>query len=221
MYVENWRKAADPLWQASLVHPFVEELASGNLPAAKFRNYLIQDAHYLRAFTRLFWQAGSLTERKKYKVYLQETATRIDESEIAIRETFFSELGITSEEVDQTEIAPATYHYTSHLEQQLASGQLARVLASLLPCSWLYQEIGDKLTDVQSPVPLYQTFIESYQGPNYAKIVTDHKAVMEELAQETPAAEQADLGKIFLISSFEELEFWNMAYSQQTWEVKQ
>ena len=34
----------------------------------------------------------------------------------------------------------------------------------MLPCSWLYQEIGAQLVKQHSPEPLYQRWIETYAG---------------------------------------------------------
>ena len=74
----------------------------------------------------------------------------------------FEELAITEEEVAATPIAPTAYHYVSHMYRQLIEGTPKTAAASMLPCSWLYQEIGAQLVKQHSPEPLYQRWIETY-----------------------------------------------------------
>jgi len=57
---------ADLLWQndrdladACLVHPFVRGLADGSLPTARYRDYVAQDAFFLRAFAAAYALAGA------------------------------------------------------------------------------------------------------------------------------------------------------------------
>jgi thiaminase/transcriptional activator TenA len=44
---EVWARNAD-LYQATVNHPFNQELAAGTLDRDAFIHYVIQDAHYLR-----------------------------------------------------------------------------------------------------------------------------------------------------------------------------
>ena len=64
--------------------------------------------------------------------------------------------------MEQHPIAPTCYHYISHIYRQFAEPNLAIAFASLLPCPWLYHDIGKSLNLKPSPNPLYQQWIETY-----------------------------------------------------------
>ena len=51
-FAEELRRAAAPIWEAILEHPYLKELASGTLPRETFRFYVQQDWLYLQEFTR-------------------------------------------------------------------------------------------------------------------------------------------------------------------------
>ena len=51
-FAEELRRAAAPILEAILEHPYLNELASGTLPREIFRFYVQQDWLYLQEFTR-------------------------------------------------------------------------------------------------------------------------------------------------------------------------
>ena len=51
-FAEELRRAAAPIWEAILEHPYLNELASGTLHRETFRFYVQQDWLYLQEFTR-------------------------------------------------------------------------------------------------------------------------------------------------------------------------
>ena len=53
MFTDTAHAATRSLWLASKHHPFIQQLQAGTLPMATFRDYLIQDHHYLLEFGRL------------------------------------------------------------------------------------------------------------------------------------------------------------------------
>ena len=41
--------------------------------------------------------------------------------------------------------APTAYAYTSHMYRAAYEGHLGDIIAAILPCYWLYYEIGERL----------------------------------------------------------------------------
>mgnify|MGYP003345225042 CR=1 FL=1 len=57
-FCNRLRKAARPIWDAQLTHPFVVALAKGTLPERKFKYYILQDARFLGDLARVFAAAA-------------------------------------------------------------------------------------------------------------------------------------------------------------------
>ncbi|WP_208559744.1 thiaminase II [Marinilactibacillus kalidii] len=211
------KQAALASWEGSFNHPFIKELQAGTLDKDIFRYYLIQDHYYLKHFNELYALIAKSTTHPELKALLMENAKNLALGEIAIREDFFSELGITDEEIEHTPIAPTAYHYVSHMYRQLIEGTINSAAASMLPCAWLYQELGDTLITKQSPVPIYQRWIETYAGVEAQEHIQQERALLDELYAASQPDEQTQMIEAFVISSEMELAFWEMAYQKEQW----
>ena len=150
------RQQVVPYWEGSFSHPFLTELQAGTLDPAIFRYYLIQDAYYLKHFSRLYALIAQQAQESDLKAYAAQSAAGLAEGELAVRRDFFDTLMITDVEVAATAIAPTAYHYVSHMYRQLVAGTPHVAIAGMLPCPWLYQEVGQYLAQRQSPVTIYQ-----------------------------------------------------------------
>jgi thiaminase/transcriptional activator TenA len=144
-------------------------------------------------------------------------AKHLAEGEISIREGFFKELNITDEEIASTPIAPTAYNYVSHMYRQLLDGSLKSAVSGLLPCAWLYQEIGVELIKTGSPTSLYQRWIETYSGEEAAKDVAHQCALINRLYESADEKEKQQMIDAFVISSRMEYLFWDMSYTLQKW----
>lgn len=220
MFTERIRKKAEPIWQKSMAHPFIEGLQRGTLSKESFRFYLIQDYFYLKAFGEIHQIASQNTNDPEIKELFMKNIAGIESSEISVREAFFKELAITEEEIRQTEIAPNTYHYITHMYKEAYSRSVGRTVAALLPCYWLYQEIGEALILKGSPDSLYQRWIETYDSSGYKATVDRQKKVTNRLASVASESERKQMEQAFLISSYEELYFWEMGYQKEEWSDK-
>ena len=47
------RQAVEPIWAASMEHPFVKGIGDGTLPLENFRFYIQQDSYYLTRFAKI------------------------------------------------------------------------------------------------------------------------------------------------------------------------
>jgi thiaminase/transcriptional activator TenA len=62
--------------------------------------------------------------------------------ERGLHEGFLADLEVTQEEADQTAPTPTTLAYTSYLLKIAALGDYPEVLGAVLPCYWIYREVG-------------------------------------------------------------------------------
>ena len=107
------------------------------------------------------------------------------EGELFIRQQFFKELEISDQEMEQHPIAPTCYHYISHIYRQFAEPNLGIAFASLLPCPWLYHDIGKSLNLKPSPNPLYQQWIETYITDELEQQIREEEALVNQLYRES------------------------------------
>lgn len=216
-FTERARLLADPYWQGSFEHPFVTGLQSGELRPEHFRFYLLQDRYYLEHFSKLYDLLGQKTQDGEVKALMEENSLNLAAGELFVREAFFAELQITQTEIDQTPVAPTTHHYVSHLYRQLLEGGVAVACAGMLPCPWLYQEIGEKMIQQGSPNPLYQRWIATYATTEGAQHLQRERQIVDRLYEEANEKQQEQMLQSFYISSQLEYQFWEMALTLETW----
>ena len=216
-FTKQVHEQAKNSWDASKQHPFVQELVAGALSLDTFRFYLIQDAYYLKHFVKAHEEVMKQTTNERIISSQRFCKEGLEESELLIREQFFKELGITEEECLKTPVAPTAYHYTSHIYRQFTDGTLATALAALLPCYWLYYEIGTTFAGKQSSIPMYQRFLETYDSEGFKEVLDELITLIDEVADQVSAQEREQMAEAFMISSHYELNFWQMAYTQEAW----
>ena len=86
---EAWQ-AAEPVYQLILAHPFITELASGVLPAAKFRNYIAQDSLYLREYGRVMaFMASRFSDPEISRLFMTFSMENLD-AEKALHDFYLS-----------------------------------------------------------------------------------------------------------------------------------
>jgi thiaminase/transcriptional activator TenA len=187
------------------------------LPLDKFRFYLKQDRYYLEQFGDLHAAIAHQISSPAIKQFLLDGAAGLHDGETQIRHTMFKELAITPAEIKTTPIAPTAYGYVTHMDFQLSHAFPAAAVAALLPCYWLYSEIGQNLKDVHSPVTVYQQFLDSYSAADFNDGTQQMIQIVEQLCAPLSDEQKAYVQKVFLQSSTYELHFWQMAYTKEQW----
>ncbi len=216
-FTQTLHELAKESWTKSKQHPFVQELVAGSLPIEVFRFYLLQDAYYLKHFASAHQEVIKRTKDQRIIDSQRFCKEGLEESELMIRQEFFKELQITKEEVAKTSIAPTAYFYTSHIYRQFVDGTLQTALSALLPCYWLYYEIGATFASKSSPVKIYQDFLETYDSDGFKQVLDELISLVDELAETVSEDEREAMKQAFMISSQCELDFWEMSYTQETW----
>lgn len=209
------RNKADALWQKSFEHAFIREVTAGTLPSGKFSHYVLNDSYYLTIFAKVQAIAAAKSNNLDTIGRMAFHAESTVKAEHALHETFFGMLGVTKDASFMP--APTTYKYTSHLLATAATGSMADIIASILPCYWLYWEIGQRYRTAQPNHPIYNKWIEAYGDEWFGELVQEQIQRLNELAEAATDAERNRMEQLFLISSQYELEFWDMAYNMESW----
>ncbi|MFZ2665769.1 MAG: thiaminase II, partial [Trichococcus flocculiformis] len=100
------RQAVEPIWAASMKHPFVKGIGDGSLPLENFRFYIQQDSYYLTRFAKILAlgaaKAPDIATTNQFADFAKHTYS----AEIGLHEQFSKRLGITAEEKELFKPAP-------------------------------------------------------------------------------------------------------------------
>ncbi|MBY0097837.1 thiaminase II [Mesobacillus maritimus] len=220
-FSQQLRQEVNTIWEASFQHPFVKGIADGSLSLKSFRYYVLQDSYYLSHFAKVqalgAAKAPDLHTTARMAVHAQGTA----EAELKLHANFSKRLGITEAEIAKFKPAPTAYAYTSHLYRAALMGQIGDIIAALLPCYWLYDEIGQRLKGMTPEEPIYQEWIAAYGGEWFHEKVMEQIQRIDEIAEKVTESDRERMSELFMISSQYEYSFWEMAYVQEGWPIKE
>jgi thiaminase/transcriptional activator TenA len=214
-YSDELRRQADPIWNAIFDHPFLQELKAGTLPLKKFRYFLGQDWHYLDVFARTVGAAISKSRNAHTLEHLADRVLRPIEK--PLHRKLGELLQIDLIHLIAARPAPTNVAYMNHLLATAAQGSVGEIAAALLPCPWTYQEIGQRIGEVQHPV--YSEWAIFYASGVLSESVEAWRRFVDEAASDANAGERATMAGAFLLSSRYEYLFWEMAYRQEEWPV--
>ncbi len=202
-----------------LGHPFVRGLGDGSLDEAAFRFYVVQDAHYLTGFARALSIASARAPREADVAMFAEHAAGAIAVERSLHEGFFRDFGLTEAEVAATPPAPTNLAYTSYLLATAYGGSFPEALGAVLPCYWIYWEVGKVLLERGSPHPLYRRWIDTYGGEEFAAVVRAVLELTDRIGPELSEPERERVARHFAVTARYEWMFWDMGLRQEAWPV--
>ena len=219
-FTDELRQSAAPIWEADLRHPFVRGIADGTLPPDKFKFYLIQDYLFLLDYSRVFAYGVIKAPDEATMALFAQLLNETLNTEMDLHRGYCEKFGISAAEMEQAPVAPTTHAYTRHVLNVAQSGTLAELIAGVLPCQWGYAEIGTTLAEQGgSPEPLYQEWIEMYASDEFLALGKWLRSLLNKLTAESSSAEKERLKRHFLFSSRYEYLFWEMAWTQEAWQI--
>ena len=213
-----WSEIED-VYAAILAHPFIAGLTDGALDHEAFRFYVVQDAHYLREYARALSVAAARAPTESDIAMFARHAAGAIEVERSLHESFFRDFGLSDEQVAATPMAPTNLAYTSYLLAVAYGGSFTEALGAVLPCYWIYWEVGKELLDRGSPDPVYRRWIETYGGEEFAVIVRAVLELTDRLGAELADGERARVAERFATTARYEWMFWDMGYRQEQWPI--
>jgi len=215
---DAWARNA-AVYEAIRTMPFNAELAAGTLDRARFTQYIVQDAHYLVAFGRALALAAAKAPTPDGIVHFARAAEVAIVVERSLHGGFFRDYGIDAEAFAATPVSPGAHHYVSYLLATAHAEPFEVVLAALLPCFWIYAEVGRDIHGRAAVGNPYQAWIDTYAGEEF------HDAVRAVIAAADAAAEGASTGLVarmheaFATAARLEWMFWDSAYRLERWPV--
>lgn len=202
-----WREA-EPDLDDIYALDFIRSLAEGNLAEKDFAYYLAQDAIYLNGYSRVLARASALAPTEEEQLFWAGSAGQCLEVESELHRTWLSTRTI------QPLLGPVTKAYVDHLMAASASGSYAVLAAAVLPCFWLYAEVGATLHArfVAAGEPAghpYAAWLRTYADEGFAAATARAVAFVDHAGRTASAADRAAMVTAFKQSCRLEVDFFD------------
>ncbi|RMB04843.1 thiaminase II [Eilatimonas milleporae] len=199
--------------------PFNRDLADGSLTGDRFRFYMIQDALYLEQYARALATAAAKAPEpdamERFALASQEALV----VERALHGGFFETFGITADEAAAASPSPTCYGYTNFLLSTAHTGSYEELVAAILPCFWIYWDVGRYIAGKTGPDNPYQAWIDTYSDADFGDAVEAVIAITNRAAATASATCRNAMLKAFRRSTQYEWMFWDSAYRLETWPI--
>ena len=214
---ERLHEAAAPIWAKCLSHPFVTGIGDGTLDVEKFRYFMLQDYLYLFDYAKVFALGVVKARDPELMRIFAGNVESVLNGEMSLHRSYMKRLGITEAQVLAVRPALDNLSYTNYMLSVAGVGTPAKIVASILACSWSYAEIGQALARIPGALehPFYGEWIQGYAGGEYAAANAALIELMNDLAKDASEAQMRDLTGIFVNCSRYELGFWDMAWEMR------
>ncbi|KFF73374.1 transcriptional regulator [Chryseobacterium sp. P1-3] len=210
---KNWLAIEDQ-YQSILEMPFIKELSDGSLPQEKFRFYMAQDSLYLEHFGRsLSLIAAKIPDLQDVLTFMQFAENAIV-VENALHESYFKDFGLT----DKGVLEPACHHYIHFLRSTAALESVEIAVAAVLPCFWIYREVGNYIYKTRNTVDNpYEKWIATYAGEEFSQAVDQAISICDRLADNSTQETRKKMSEAFIMATRLEYYFWEAAYELKKW----
>ncbi len=194
--------------------PFVRALAEGTLDRDAFVFYLAQDALYLREYARVLAEASRLAPTPDEQAFWAEAAHGAIRGELELHASWLTPETGVSGATFATDPAPATVAYLDHLRAVGFGGDYAALIAAVLPCFWLYTDLGERLhagafgAAPRDPRHPYASWLATYADPAFAEATRQAVAHVAAAAARADDAGRERMRRAFLASSAHERAFF-------------
>jgi thiaminase/transcriptional activator TenA len=219
-FTDELHAAAHSIWDAQLEHPYVQGIGDGSLDEALFKNWVLQDYRYLKEFARIFAWAVAKADRLESMGWYAAVLNLTLNSEMELHRQYAARFGLTPDDLEAATMWPTTRAYTDFLVRTAADGDMADLVAALLPCAWGYVYVAKQLATGAPPGDQrYADWIAQYASEEFAQAAEWLKDEMNQLAEGTTQEKRARLTEIFVLSSRYEWQFWEMCWRGEEWPV--
>lgn len=205
------------IWRQIQEMPFNRELAAGTLPEPVFQGYIIQDAHYLEGFARALALAAAKAPDAEGVAQLAGSSLGAIEGERRLHAHYMGQFGVSAAQFAATGVSQACDHYLSFLLRSCALGDFAQGVAALLPCFWVYRDVGQAIAANAAADNPFSAWIETYAGEEFDAGVRRMLALTDRLGAAGDEACRDRMRRAFARSCWHEWHFWDSAYHQRDW----
>jgi thiaminase (transcriptional activator TenA) len=213
-----WTAAAH-LREAVHAHPFNRELAAGTLGRQAFAHYMVQDSLYLQGYARVLALGAAKAPDADTILEFSKAAEVAIIVERALHAGYLTQFGIDARAAETATATPACEAYVNFMLATAVTDSFGVLSAAVLPCFWLYQDVGTAIAKTTVPGNFYQAWIDTYADESFAAATHRMKTVVNAAADAAGEAERSRMTAAFLRCAQHEWLFWDSAYKGLGWPV--
>ena len=213
-FSESAWKSIESIYKSILEHPFNKELSEGTLDKEKFQFYMKQDSLYLIDFARALAVAASRANNPDDLVLLLDFSKGAIIAERALHKFYFDFYGIKMD----VKKSPVCFTYTNFLILNATHCSYEVSVAALLPCFWIYQNVGLHIHKNAASQNHYQKWIDMYSGEEFQEVVKNAIDLTDRVSKDANDKQRQQMEEAFVTSTRLEWMFWDSAYRMEKWQ---
>jgi len=207
-------RVAQPVWQATLAHPFLTAVAEGTIADATFKTWLVQDYFYVRELIPFM---GVLIAKAPPEL-------RAPLSDAVV--VFNRELALFREQAEAHRVAlegqamaPTCHAYVQFMLATAYGRSFEEAFTVHYGAEKAYLDAWTWVKEHQREPSPWQAFIDNWSSDAFRQYVDWLAQTLDELAAGKSERELAAMEELFLLTARYEYLFWEMAMSGETWPV--
>ena len=206
---EVWKKSSK-IYNSILELDFLKELSEGTLSNDIFARYIAQDEIYLKNYYHQMNMLADMMESTDDKELFIAFAKSGMEGEKALHDMLIDRYGI------ETKVEPSkvTSDYNAHICEGIATGDLCIALASVLPCMWIYNQVGlHILNHSKLEGNPFKEWILEYGQEEFTTGVNKVLKMVDGWASKTDKQTREKMDYYYLKAALYEYAFWDYGYN--------
>lgn len=204
IFTKKLWKTILPIYNQIISSGFVKQLATGTLEKEYFAHYLSQDVLYVKedavAFGNIKNKAPNEDEKQFFHLLQQDGL----EMEKVLQQEYLDYF-----QIDVAKKKSATIQaYTDFLLFHSTKSPYSIGISALLPCFWVYSQVGKAIAKNSNPDNSYQKWIATYMGDAYAEYTRKFIEIVEQNAKNATEDTKQKMQEVFVQATQYELSFF-------------
>ena len=208
-----------PFYQKILNLPFNQELLNGALDEEVFKDYIIQDYHFLQNYRKVYGILLAKAPDETAMQFIVKLINGIDEEIKWVHNTYIEKFHITREELMNGTLYPCTEFYNSYLVKTATLEPFEVGLMATLPCQWIYYQLGvDMKQSEKAQNNKYQEWIDGYAEESWENSETKEVVdFVEKYMRATTDENRLKMREAYETAMKLEYMFWDEIYRNVKW----
>jgi thiaminase/transcriptional activator TenA len=130
---------------------------------------------------------------------------------------FLDKFGLSEKILASAKMSPVCQAYTDFLVAACYEGAYPVAVAAILPCFWVYEDVGREIARAAAPSNPYQAWIDTYSDEGFAAAVRQAIEFFDVAANVASDSHRQQMAAVFELSTLYEYQFWDSAYHGREW----